>query len=207
MEKVKKIIINKKGTKALTYWKPENKNYYELKPNSNFHSDEMIRVHHMFVVDTSLIKNIIDKKCQRSLEKILKLLAIIYEDDDTEDDTILKLALDQIEKFRITIDNEYKEHMDDKDYKLMLKKLEILDSELSLRLETLAIYKATNKVNKKQAKPKPVKSVKLETKAEEVEDNPTGGVITSIGTIEEAKQREENIKIKNNKNNKKNKRK
>ena len=206
MSKTKRIELNRKGTKKLTFSPLESNKYYELKPNDNFHSDKMISVNHMFVVNKELIGNIINQKIRRTLEKILKLLAIIYEDVDPEDDTILKAASTQIDKFRKNIEEEYKDHIDEKEYDLLMKKLEILDSELGIHINAVEELKKSKKTKKKTVPKKADKLAKNQVKPLAEEDNETGsntgtdipstegGMITSIGTLEEAKALEKEKK-------------
>ena len=49
----------------------------------------------------------------------------------------MDIALDEIEKFRSTVRNRYKEYMEKEKYDLLLKKIEIVENEIKIRKQYL----------------------------------------------------------------------
>lgn len=133
----KKFIVTKEQIEgAITYLEYEKIKGVSFKPKKSDFSD-MINVSKVVVINPSLIEKLVDKKCKRTLEKIIKLTAIIYEQDDDEGDTGLSFILNEMEKFRQLLNSKYKEYMKEKEYKLYLKKLEIIESEVNLRKKVI----------------------------------------------------------------------
>ena len=54
-------------------------------------------------------------------------------DDEGDDDTSFMLILDEIERFKNLIINKYKNYIEEKEYEILLKKLEILKAEIEHR--------------------------------------------------------------------------
>lgn len=133
MVKETKFVV-KKDEKAeiITYMEYEKIKGLNLKPKHKMKFEDMINVDEMIIINPSLIKKLIDKKCKRNLERILKIISIIYEDDDS-DDSSFDVALTEIERLRGLINNKYKSYMDEKVYVLYMKKLELIKQELEER--------------------------------------------------------------------------
>lgn len=144
----KNYVVKKDGKKTkISYVEKNQNNGFSIKPKS-FNTKEMISVDKMVIISPSLIEKLIDKKCQKSLIKILKMIALIYEEDDNDDGSKLGFILDEIEKFKELLLSKYKDYMEVKDYKLLMKKLEILESEVKLRKISIE-QKIKNKLHKK----------------------------------------------------------
>ena len=135
--KQKYTIIKDAKTDVITYKEYENLKGFKTKPKKGFKSEDMVNVSKMIVINPSLIEKLVDKKCKHNLERILKMLTVIYEDDETDDTTPLHMALGELEKFKTQVREKYKEYMAEKEYKLLLKKIEILIREVKLREETI----------------------------------------------------------------------
>lgn len=134
----KRFIVTKKQMEgAITYLEYERIHGVSFKPKKS-EFDDMINVSKVVVINPSLIEKLVDKKCKRTLEKLIKMTGIIYEQDDEDGDTGLSFILNEIEKFRQLLDTKYKEYMEEKEYKLYLKKLEIIENEVKLRKKVIA---------------------------------------------------------------------
>ena len=132
----KRFVVKKEAnSEVITYMEYEKLKGYNVKPKKNTNIYDMINVNEMVVINPTLIEKLVSKKCKRSLESIIKTLSVIYDDNDGDSDLPLHLALDEIDKFNAQIENKYKEYMKDKEYKLLLKKLEILRREVLLRIQ------------------------------------------------------------------------
>lgn len=96
----------------------------------------MINVNEMIVINPSLIRKLISKKCNRSFNKIIKMMKIVIDSDDDSDSGYM-LIHDEIEKFRMLLINKYKAYMDEKEYELNIRKLEMLKQEVDARRNSL----------------------------------------------------------------------
>lgn len=132
MSSERKFVVKKDAkTDVITYMEYEKLKGFNVKPKDNFNFEDMINVNEMIIINPTLIEKLIDKKCKRTLEKILTIMTII--DDDSDDDTPFDLVLDELERFKSLVRGKYKEYMKQEKYKLVMKKIEIIEKELNLR--------------------------------------------------------------------------
>ena len=143
----KRFIITKDELdNAITYIEYEKRKGFDVKPKKDIDIEHMINVEKMVIINPSLIEKLVDKKCKRTLEKILKMTSIIYTEEDEDDgEAGLNLILNEIRKFKDLLQHKYNEYMKEKEYKLLLKKLEIIENEVKLRKLTITI-KRDNKL-------------------------------------------------------------
>lgn len=137
----KRFVVTKNELNdAITYLEYEKLHGFDVKPKGEVSMENMINVEKMIVINPSLIEKLVDKKCKRMLERILKMTSVIYNDDEDDSDSGgLNEILNEINKFRNLIQNKYKEYMNQKEYKLLLKKLEIVENEIKLRKLAISI--------------------------------------------------------------------
>lgn len=149
MAKDIRFVVEKHAKEeTITYMEYEKLKGYNVTPKNNLKFTDMINVNKMIIINPSLTKKLVDKKCNRTLEKIIKMLSYIYE-DDSGDDAPIHLVLDEIAKFKSLIISKYKEYMEEEEYKLLLKKLEILETEVNLRIDYIYNYELEEKKGKK----------------------------------------------------------
>ena len=103
----------------------------KMKPKKNASFEDMISVNEVVVINPSLIEKLIDKKCSRTFSKIIRMMSFVSDDED--DDSGYMLILNEIERFKNLIVNKYKSYMDEKEYNILLKKLELLKQEVMAR--------------------------------------------------------------------------
>ena len=128
----KKFVIKKDArTDVITYMEYEKLKGLKMKPRKNASFEDMISVNEVIVINPSLIEKLIDKKCSRTFNKIIKMMSLVSDDDD--DDSGYMLILDEIERFRNLINNKYKSYMEEKEYNILLKKIELLKQEVIAR--------------------------------------------------------------------------
>ena len=114
MKNQKKFIVKKdEKTDIITYMEYEKIKGLNIKPKHNKNFEDMINVDEMIIINPSLINKLIDKKCQKNFERIIKMLSIIFE-DDSDDDTPVTLALTEIERFKNLLITKYKDYMEEK---------------------------------------------------------------------------------------------
>ncbi len=151
MEDKKRFIVKKKAMKeTITVKELKKLQGYSVSPKKDFKLDGMINVTQVTIDNPELIKNYVDKKCKRNMDKILKLLSVITDEDGDDADSPLMLALNEIEKFKQLLIYKYQQYLDKKEYKVLLKKLDILANEIKLRLSI--IYEERSYENEKQGR-------------------------------------------------------
>ena len=129
----KKFVVTKDAkTDVITYMEYEKLKGFSVKPKRNVRFEDMINVEKMILINPSLIEKLITKKCTRTFDKIVKMLSIVSDDDD-DDDTGYMLILDEVARFKNLLLNKYKQYMEEKEFELNLKKLEILEQEVERR--------------------------------------------------------------------------
>ncbi len=132
MNEEKRFVVKKDAkSDVITYMEYEKLKGFNVKPKDGLNFEDMINVNEMIIINPTLIEKLIDKKCKRTLEKILTIMTII--DDDSDDDTPFDLVLDELERFKSLVRGKYKEYMKQEKYKLVMKKIEIIEKELNLR--------------------------------------------------------------------------
>lgn len=133
MNIARKFVVKKEAkTDIITYMEYEKIKGFNVKPKKNKTFEDMINVNEMVIINPSLIEKLVDKKCQRTFEKIIKMISVVYDEDD-DDDAPYMLILDEIERFQELLLGKYKEYLEEKKQKIMLKKLEMLKKEVELR--------------------------------------------------------------------------
>ncbi len=128
----KRFVIKKDAkTDVITYMEYEKLKGLKMKPKKSASFEDMISVNEVIVINPSLIEKLIDKKCSRTFSKIIRMMSIVSDDED--DDSGYMLILDEIERFKNLIVNKYKSYMEEKEYNILLKKLELLEQEVIAR--------------------------------------------------------------------------
>ena len=149
MEESKRFILQKKPMKkAITVEEFETLKGLSVSPKKDFKFDGMINVSKVTIDNPDLIKTYINKKCNRNMDKILKILKLLF-DDESGDPSPAMLALNEIEKFRQLIINKYQKYMSKKEYNILIKKLEILELEVTERLKYIYTLTLEEQKNKK----------------------------------------------------------
>ncbi len=133
MSSERKFVVKKDAkTDVITYMEYEKLKGFNVKPKDNFNFEDMINVNEMIIINPTLIEKLIDKKCKRTLEKLIMMLSIIDE-DDSDDSSNVDIVLDELERFKTLVTNKYEEFMEKEEYKMLLKKIDIIKKELELR--------------------------------------------------------------------------
>lgn len=128
----KRFVVKKDAkTDVITYMEYEKLKGLKFKPKSNISFEDMISVNEMIVINPSLIEKLVSKKCSRTFKKILKMISLVSDDED--DDSGYMLILDEIERFKRLIINKYENYMEEKEYDVLLKKLEMIKQEVEIR--------------------------------------------------------------------------
>ena len=151
LKEERKFVVKKDSkTDVITYMEYEKLKGFNVRPQKTANFEDMINVDEMIIINPSLIEKLIDKKCKRTLEKIILMLSVITE-EDSDDETPFTLILDEIYRLKNLVINKYKEYMEEENYKLLMKKIEIIEKEVELRKSVLLQEQV---IEERRSKPK-----------------------------------------------------
>ena len=92
-----------------------------------------IKAKKVVLVDKELTESYIKQRIDRKIDKIIKfMLRILNDEDTTEDDT--GMVLDEINRLKGIIINKYREYMLESEYKSLLTKLILIEEEFKKSL-------------------------------------------------------------------------
>ena len=85
----KRFVVTKdENTQTITYKEYDSLKGYDFKPKNKLSKEDIINVDEMVIINPSLIEKLISKKCKKTLERILKLISFIYDDDETGEESV-----------------------------------------------------------------------------------------------------------------------
>ena len=139
MENNRYVLCKSKNNEVL-YLNYSTKDGFKFKPKNNIKYDG-VKVNEMVIMNPSFIEKVLKRKIKHRLDLYIKFLISLLE-DETSDPTSLRHALNDLEKYRRTIINKYRNYLDKKYVELLLKKIEVLERELKDKL----FYSMQNKL-------------------------------------------------------------
>ena len=126
------LIVKDKDSKTISYFEYDKINGYNIYPKKSF--KDSINVNKMILVNPSMIEKVIDRKFNKRFERLLRFLALVYEDGDSTGEGYRE-ALNEISKLRLEYNNKYRKYMEEEKAMLLEQKLNILEQEVKLRME------------------------------------------------------------------------
>lgn len=130
------LIVKEKSSKEIKYFDYDKLDGYNLRAKENTRFDDAIDISRMIIINPTFIEKIATKKINSKFDKLLNMMSICDEEDD-ESGEGYRIALDEANKLKMELLNKYKKFIEDEKLELMLKKIEILESSLKVRLEVL----------------------------------------------------------------------
>lgn len=143
------LIKKDNKSKEITYFDYEKIKGYNLKAKKDIHFEDAIDIKSMVIINPSFMDKIATKKIGSKFERLLNLTSYVCEEDDESGDGYY-IALNEVNKLRMELINKYKKYIGEEKFELMLRKLEIIEDELKLRLNILQYSLEEN--NKTQGK-------------------------------------------------------
>ena len=135
MKKIKKYHLYKRKTKERKVELNTNKEIgYIIKPKNTMKYEGIV-VNSMTIIDDYLIKTLLKKKIKKKLDMYLQFLITVLEEDDT-DGGHLMFALNDLERYRRIVINNYKKYLEDKYIKLLMNKMDLIEQELKSKIKT-----------------------------------------------------------------------
>ncbi len=126
-----KIIKNKYDRKKISL--DEKKLVgFSVKPRNNVYYSG-VEVNRMMLVNRSFIQTVLKKKIKRKLDLYLQYIVNIMDDSEDDSGTTIRFALNDLEKYRSVIKNNYKKYLDKKYVEQLLKKIGLIEHELKVK--------------------------------------------------------------------------
>lgn len=107
-------------------------NGFKFKPK-NAIKYKGIKVNTLVVVKPSFIEKLLKKKVKRKLDFYLNYIISLM-DNDEDDGTDLKEALTDLERYKSIVEYKYRKYLDSKYINLLLKKIDILEHEIKMKI-------------------------------------------------------------------------
>lgn len=118
---MRNYFINKDSKTGEIVYLEYDKNGYSVSPKTKKKDD--IEVNKIVFVSPELTSKLLKKKIDIKINKLLNEYNTIDDDDDNDDGSRLRDKINEAERLRITILNEYGKYLSDAYVKLTLKKL------------------------------------------------------------------------------------
>jgi len=106
---------------------------YTIKPKNKMKYEGII-VNSMSVINKDLIEILLKKKIKKKLDVYLQFLINVLEEDDT-DPGHLFFALNDLERYRRLVINNYKKYLEEKYIKLLMNKMDLIEQELKSKIK------------------------------------------------------------------------
>ena len=132
------LIVKEKNSKEIKYFDYDKLEGYNLTAKKDVHFTDAIDVNRVIIINPSFIDKVASKKINRKFEKLINMMQIVCENgDDDPTGEGYKIALNEAEKLKRELRNKYKKLLNEEKLELMIKKIEILEDELKLRLDLM----------------------------------------------------------------------
>ena len=136
----KYFVVKDRNDMSITYFEYDKVEGYDLNPK-NVKIKDAIDVNKMIVVNPSMIEKLAFKKVSVKFEKLVRMLMfVLSESNDDETGETYREALNYITKLRLELLTKYKNKLKEEDLETMLKKLDMLETEVKLRLNYVISY-------------------------------------------------------------------
>lgn len=108
---------------------------FDITPKNTISYDGIV-VNKLVIVKQAFIEKILKRKIKRKLELYLQFL-IEFIESDSDDDSTLNEVLNDVKRYIDIINYKYRKHLGEAYIDLLLKKIELLEYELKVKLYTL----------------------------------------------------------------------
>jgi len=126
------IMLDKRSLEGINFNPKNNKDYG-------------ITVSKMIIIKPSIIKNLLIKSTKRKLDKFIRMIASITDDDDTTD-TTLREALNDLSRYRNIVEYKYNKYLEEKYLEQLIAKIDILEGEIKKKIIYGDNEKSLNKI-------------------------------------------------------------
>lgn len=126
------VILDKSILRGLNF-NPKNSDKYGITINK------------MIIINPSIVRKLLIKSTKRKMEKFIRMLASITDDDTSTDDS-LREALNDLSRYRNIVEYKYKKYLDNKYQEQLIAKIDILEGEIKKKLMYGDNEKSLNKI-------------------------------------------------------------
>ena len=107
-------------------------NGFKFTPKNSFRY-KGVRVNSLLVVKPSFIEKLLKKKVKRKLDFYLNYIISLMDDED-EDGSGLNEAYNDLQRYKSIVEYKYRKYLEQKYINLLLKKIDILEHELKMKM-------------------------------------------------------------------------
>lgn len=134
MKKIKKYHLYKRKTKQRKIeLNTKTEKGYTIKPKNTMKYEGIV-VNSLNIINIDLIQTLLKKKIKKKLDAYLQFLITVLEEDDT-DGGHLMFALNDLERYRRLVINNYKKYLEEKYIKLLMNKMDLIEQELKSKIK------------------------------------------------------------------------
>lgn len=133
MKDEKYILMKSTKLKKTTNVDYKNMKGFKVKPH-NATKYGCVNVNEMQIIKPDFIDRILKRKVSKKLENYINYLIEVLNDDDA-DGAKLSQTLNDIERYRTIINNNYKIYLDEKYLKILLRKLKLVEDKLNEKMQ------------------------------------------------------------------------
>jgi len=112
---------------------------FNIKPRNNVKYEGII-VNKMIIVNHSMIEKVLKRKIKNKLNLYLKIIIEMIDNNSDNDGALLQEALNDLTRYKDIINYKYKKYLDEKYLRLLGRKIELLEYELTRRLQSVILY-------------------------------------------------------------------
>lgn len=125
-----KVSKCSKETKALIDTKKMRG--FKVKPLNNVNYDG-VKVDKLLIIKPSFVEKVLKRKTKRKLEMYLEFIINILESEDGNDSGKINIALNDLNRYKSIIKNNYRVYLDKLYYDTLMKKIDVIEKELKVR--------------------------------------------------------------------------
>ncbi len=128
------VLIKSHKAKENIYIDYKNMAGFKVKPKNGKKYDG-VEVNEMLIIKPDFIDLILKRKIGKKLESYINYLIEILDNDDDDDGSKLAQTLNDIDRYRTTINNTYKKYLDEKYLNILLRKLKLVEEKLNMKMQ------------------------------------------------------------------------
>ena len=125
-----KVSKSSKETKALIDTKKMRG--FKVKPLNNVNYDG-VKVDKLLIIKPSFVEKVLKRKTKRKLEMYLEFIINNLESEDGNDSGKINIALNDLNRYKSIIKNNYRVYLDKLYYDTLMKKIDVIEKELKVR--------------------------------------------------------------------------
>lgn len=119
---------------------------FKITPRNQVKYDGVV-VNQMVLMNPSFIEKVLKRKIKRKLDNYLQYILKIFsmiEDGEDEDGSLIEMVLNDLDRYRRTIINRYRNYLEEHYVEMLLKKISLLERELRMKQVDLAPLELEN---------------------------------------------------------------